>query len=86
MSGIPAERAPQDVTYQHALMFGVIAGLVVFISTLIFTQAWRSLTALGLCVLYTLITFVVVSGIAALLNWVTRNDTQHEATEFPMLD
>ena len=29
--------------------------------------------------------FVVVTAVAALLNWVTRNDTQHENTEFPVL-
>ena len=84
-SGPPAEEPTKDVTYQHALIFGFIAAMVVFLSTLIFTQAWKSLTALGLSVLYAAVTFVVVSAVAALLNWIGRNDTQHESTEFPVL-
>ncbi|MGW9825773.1 VIT1/CCC1 family predicted Fe2+/Mn2+ transporter [Brevibacterium pityocampae] len=81
----PAGQPAKAVTYQHTMIFGFIAAMVVFVSTVIFTQAWKSLTALGLSVLYTAITFVVVTAVAALLNWVTRNDTQHENTEFPVL-
>lgn len=81
----PAVPTDTAVTYQHTMIFGFIAAMVVFISTVIFTQAWKSLTALGLSVLYTVITFVVVTAVAALLNWIMRNDTQHENTEFPVL-
>ncbi len=82
----PAGRPGKDVTNQDALVFGFIAAMVVFVSTLVFTKAWTSLTALGLVVLYTLITFAVVSLSALGMQWLTRNDKQHENRDFPVLD
>lgn len=74
-----------DVTYKDAVLFGLFSAAAVFLCTLVFTQGWSSLKSLGLTALYTVIAFVVVTGIAAFLHWVTGHEKGSENQEFPVL-
>lgn len=74
------------VSYKDTWTFGIIAGLVVFVSTLIFTRAWQSFTAIGLVLLYTVITFLVVTGMAALMNYIVSKDKTYHDPDKPVMD
>lgn len=84
-SGGTARSNTRQVPYRDALIMGMIAAAIVLISTIVFTRAWHSLGAMGLCGLYTVVAFVVVSGIAMLMNWIVRNDHQDDK-QYPVLD
>ena len=86
------KRSPQNikrrgsaVNFRDVLLFGFIASMSVFAITTVVLQTWRSLHNVGVSVLLTLITFVVVSGVAALLHLVTRNDTSQQDAQYPVL-
>lgn len=81
----PAPRRSRQVPYSDALIIGMIAAAVVLLSTIIFTRAWQSMLALGLCVLYSAIAFVVVGGSSMLLNRLVRDDYQDDK-DYPVLD
>ncbi len=81
----PAYPSNTTVSYKDSFMFGVVAAGIVLISTIFFTAAWSSLKAIGLVGLYTVITFVVVFGVTALLNWISTRKDDRDQKSFPVL-
>ncbi|WAL39458.1 hypothetical protein BRM1_09225 [Brevibacterium sp. BRM-1] len=78
-------RRSRQVPYSDALVLGMIAAAVVLISTIVFTRAWLSLAAMGLCGIYTVAAFVLVAGVSMLLNRLIRNDGGDEEEQYPVL-
>lgn len=76
------------VPYSDAVRFGAVCGVVVALVTFIVTAAWRSLAAVGFSLLYGVIAFVVVAGVASLLNWIVsrRKDDSRGEIDRPVLD
>ena len=80
-------REPQRWTITPRECFGMagVAAAVVLVTTIIVTRGWADLKAIGLCLLYTAITFVVFSGITLLLGRILRNQEMKDPDR-PVLD
>ncbi|MFB9777000.1 hypothetical protein [Brevibacterium otitidis] len=81
----PAYPSNTTVSYKDSFMFGVVAAGIVLISTIIFTAAWSSLRAMALVGLYTVVTFLVVFSVTALLNWISSRRGDQDQKSFPVL-
>lgn len=83
----PRPQPPDDaVTYRHAVVFGLVAGGIVLITTAIFMRFWQNPEVLLSSVLFTVGTFVAVSGFTGILVWYDRNKKKpDEPPSFPVL-
>ncbi|NJC55794.1 hypothetical protein [Brevibacterium marinum] len=79
------KKSTSTVSYKDALKAGLVCGVVVLILAIIVTRAWQDGTAFGFAFLYAGVAFVAVSGVACILNWVMRNDTQNDDQTYPVL-
>lgn len=74
------------VSYKDTYTFGIITGLIVFVLTMIFTRGWQSFERFGLVLLYTAITAIVVTGLAALMNYIVSKDKTVHDPDSPVMD
>ena len=74
------------VSYKDAYTCGINTGLIVFVLTMIFTRGWQSFERFGLVLLYTAVTAIVVTGLAALMNYIVSKDKTVHDPDSPVMD
>lgn len=79
------QRNQRHVPVKECLGMGCVAAALVLVMTFIFTHAYESSKAMMLVLLYTAITFVAVSGISVLLNWIAGGEKPRDPSK-PVLD
>lgn len=80
-----AHKSSATVSNKDALKIGLWCAIATLIISIITTRAWQDMLALGHAFIYMVIAFVAVSGVALILNWVMRNDTQNDDPNYPVL-